>query len=1820
MWLTTSTRYARPRLQELEDRSLFSVNFPGLANFLVTGDNVSGRLDTLHNNLVTQVNSVKVDLPVLNDSLDGIREAKSFLDAVRGKLHDALTSLGNTTDPSQVKQAIFDALGPQGSGIDVLGNLDQDPQITKDDVGVAFANGNNDVTITLHLHKAIPVTGSAFNFGVGLPGLGLDAQGDVHVDLTFDYEPLTIKVTNSNTFALDTTPAEEIKLGVNATIPGGQIHGQLGFLAFSATDAGTHFDGTFKMDVTTSGSALQVSAPHLSGTAEVMLDLDATFGVNTDPQYAINAPGIGAQLHVLWNFANEDHVGSTSHDFGDNPLIELNDIELKLGTFVTDLVKPAIDLVQFVTAPFAPIFKLLDEPLPILSDAVELLGDDDGMSLLDVADLILDTGAVPTEWKLLAQIAIALIDLTNLINGIQPSDPSDTSLQNAAIQLGNYTISGDGGTDIRDLLAPAKGLTDPDWSQLVGALAGAVNPIKDQITNLSLPDGMGDKINEVLDKYQQVAQNGIDLAFPFFDNFGNGVVQLLLGHDVDLVSFTMHFFADGSVPLPSFSLGGINIDLNGAFKIDTDFKIAYDTFGLREVLKGNKDLTGLKDGFYLGSDSKIFLDGELSAEAAVGTDFYEAGIFGGLKGNILTTLDQSNNNPGVDGDTSKLRFFAGELGDCFIDVEGEIGGYLDLGVKIGVKLPVVGFVGVELSFNLAEKTLPFSTGCTNPFAEPPQMQLADFLDPNNPGVLTLNMGSQQRRDARQYKSDVEDETFALTLDPDDPLKIAVYFGGQKQSFADVTKIVAFGDSMNDKITIADDVLLDVELHGGTDNDQLICHGGATVQLFGDEGDDILEVGLGNGTLLGGDGNDQMKGGSGSNLLGELNGEPGDDVLTGGTGPNILYGGVGNDILYAGPLDDLLDGGVDDDLLVAGIGNATMNGNRGNDQFHWKAGDGNPNIDGGGGTDSLGMTGSDAADSFVLRPINNARLQVEVSDDLKKLLATPRSANVEYVEVEGLGGADNVVVKALLGTAVEVVSVDTSDKLTPDGAKDTIVVNATVQAETLTVETVDAQIKLPPPHELGEHGGIMKISGLPRVANQLQPTYVVFAMNYADDLTLNAFPGDDAINIKSITGPTTIRGNMANGPALGSDNDVITVFAQKPTVGAVPGDYLDLLTVNGDRGMNTLIVDETQSTIADQIKFTSTQITGKLLPGVTYMASGGAWKPGVFLKTGPFADIVNVVSTLDGPVTSVSTFGGDDIVNVSSNAPGKYGNLLGIAGTLSIDTGPGVQNKLNLIDSTATAGNQNVVVTSDKIMGFAGPIDDTIVKFASTFGQLQVLLEGSNTLAEKFLVDSPAAKLVIHGNGGSEQFKVLGTVQPATFDGGLGDDLFTFGFGTNKLDTLLGNAVVLAGPGKDLVLVQDQLAAAGKTYQLGALGLSRTGTGVISFDTSLETLNLGTSNLTNTTQVIGTPTATMVNLNSAGGMDTLIGPNANNTWQILATDAGTLNDRIKFVATEKLLGGVLGDRFILANGKGLTGNIHGQQGQDILDYGAYTTAVKFNFATNVAPNIAGFGGIKILIGGKTLLDILIGPNQPTDWHITSDDRGLAGPVAFVGVENLVGGTGPDVFNFHEVPGPAPVLAKLTGFLQGQAGIDRLDYTVVTAPVNVDLAAGQATGVGGVVSGIENITGGQGDDVLAGDGLPNVMFGGAGADILLGRGGADELHGDAGRDFLIGRLGADTQFGGADDDLLIAGTTTYDGQPASLRAILAEWNQPAESYDRRVATLRSGVGPNNSVVLTSATVSDDLAADELWGGLGDDWFWATLPTDTIPDLLLPPERVN
>jgi len=199
---------------------------------------------------------------------------------------------------------------------------------------------------------------------------------------------------------------------------------------------------------------------------------------------------------------------------------------------------------------------------------------------------------------------------------------------------------------------------------------------------------------------------------------------------------------------------------------------------------------------------------------------------------------------------------------------------------------------------------------------------------------------------------------------------------------------------------------------------------------------------------------------------------------------------------------------------------------------------------------------------------------------------------------------------------------------------------------------------------------------------------------------------------------------------------------------------------------------------------------------------------------------------------------------------------------------------------------------------------------------------------------------------------------------------------------------------------------------------------------------------------------------------------------------------------------------------------------------------------------------------------------------------SGSAAFSNVGTLVGGQGSDLFSFG-------VAGTLSGRLYGLGGSDTVDYYAFTTGVTVNLPAGTATGVAGTISGIENLHGGAGDDVLIGDNGNNVLIGYGGNDILVGNGGVDLFIGGAGRDIEIGGDGVDVLIGGPEEDLLIGGRTTIDANVTALKQWLAQWADTGLAYAGRVAAMRPSV---------LASAIDDGSVDFLAGGAALDWYVA------------------
>ena len=132
------------------------------------------------------------------------------------------------------------------------------------------------------------------------------------------------------------------------------------------------------------------------------------------------------------------------------------------------------------------------------------------------------------------------------------------------------------------------------------------------------------------------------------------------------------------------------------------------------------------------------------------------------------------------------------------------------------------------------------------------------------------------------------------------------------------------------------------------------------------------------------------------------------------------------------------------------------------------------------------------------------------------------------------------------------------------------------------------------------------------------------------------------------------------------------------------------------------------------------------------------------------------------------------------------------------------------------------------------------------------------------------------------------------------------------------------------------------------------------------------------------------------------------------------------------------------------------------------------------------------------DVLYGGN--TEFVLGDRLRGGGGD------DELHGQGGPDILIDGDRSGATGDAGPRSDVLDGGTGVDVVSYQGRTASVSVDLsdsAPDGEAGEGDIILGVESITGGRGNDRLAGDDGPNRIDGRGGLDRLIGREGDDEF---------------------------------------------------------------------------------------------------------------------
>lgn len=245
------------------------------------------------------------------------------------------------------------------------------------------------------------------------------------------------------------------------------------------------------------------------------------------------------------------------------------------------------------------------------------------------------------------------------------------------------------------------------------------------------------------------------------------------------------------------------------------------------------------------------------------------------------------------------------------------------------------------------------------------------------------------------------------------------------------------------------------------------------------------------------------------------------------------------------------------------------------------------------------------------------------------------------------------------------------------------------------------------------------------------------------------------------------------------------------------------------------------------------------------------------------------------------------------------------------------------------------------------------------------------------------------------------------------------------------------------------------------------------------------------------------------------------------------------------------------------------------------------------------------------------NDPNVVIGNDDDNNVAGMIGndwlrgMVGNDTLVGGAGNDYLDGgagnDSLLGGSGQDALVGGagadYLDGGGDVDTAIYSASNAAININLAAGTATGghaAGDTLVSIEGIVGSSFNDTITGDRHSNMLYGGRGDDMLDGGIGNDILYGDLGNDTLLGGAGVDYLEGGAGADLIDGG----DNFPGNWALYSLSGTGVTVDLGAGIATGGDATGDTliNISNLAGSRSADTLTGDEvenrLSGNAGND----------------------
>ncbi|MBE9030746.1 DUF4347 domain-containing protein [filamentous cyanobacterium LEGE 11480] len=394
-----------------------------------------------------------------------------------------------------------------------------------------------------------------------------------------------------------------------------------------------------------------------------------------------------------------------------------------------------------------------------------------------------------------------------------------------------------------------------------------------------------------------------------------------------------------------------------------------------------------------------------------------------------------------------------------------------------------------------------------------------------------------------------------------------------------------------------------------------------------------------------------------------------------------------------------------------------------------------------------------------------------------------------------------------------------------------------------------------------------------------------ASTHANTSNINSNGGQDAINIQSIAGTTTVK--------TGSENDIINVANTSQTVNQISAQ----LNVEGGTGSDQLIVNDTDDTSANTGNLTANQVTGLgMSNGINYseletvdvnLGSGddnftveSTHANATNINSNAGQDTINV-QTISG-TTTVKTGTENDIINVADTSQ----TVNQISAQLNVEGGTG-SDTINIDDSGDTIAN-NGNLTANQVTGLG--MSDGI-----NYSELETVNVNLGSNNDTFTIESTHANATnINGNAGQDIVNVQTISGTTTVKTGADNDTINVADTSQTVNQISAQLNVEGGTGSDTIDVDDTGDTSNNTgnlttNQVTGLGMSD---GIQYSELETVNINLGSGDETFTVE---STHANATNINGNGGQDTV---NIQTIAGVTTVKTGTDNDTINVANTSQ----------------------------------------------------------------------------------------------------------------------------------------------------------------------------------------------------------------------------------------------------------------------------------------------------------------------------------